>query len=328
MSSGDWARGPVTAVVARELRTWSRDLLRFHYLVFALCYALVFCLLPLAVGASIFLPWTGLVFALWVAAISANQYAEDGTELWGKLMIPGSACHDVRGRQLAWLLVTAPTTLVLTIAMVVFTGEYGLWPWLATMLPALLVGGAGVTVLVSVLRPVPMTEPRLRGGNLLENGTDFAQVLMVESSAPELLLYLRTGVSPQRKRPAPAWKPQKSSLPKPEPHLEKLGLHLAPNGQRVYVVASLVLCWVPLAAQGIVPALMLACLERAQSIRRRVEMPSTKCRWARKKTMIIGSVVSTLPASTISHRCSPAWPNWSERALRPRGSVYNAGSRR
>ncbi|KFU76674.1 ABC-2 type transport system permease protein [Amycolatopsis lurida] len=303
MSSGDWARGPVTAVVARELRTWSRDLLRFHYLVFALCYALVFCLLPLAVGASIFLPWTGLVFALWVAAISANLYGEDGTELWGKLMVAGAARHDVRGRQLAWLLVTAPATLVLTIAMVVFTGEYSLWPWLATVLPALLGGGAGVTVLVSVLRPVPMTDPRLRGGNLLESGTDFAQVLMVlilsaataapayfaarlgplwagpvvglaggillawllgrwaaaklESSAPELLLYLRTGVSPRRKRPAPAWKPQRSSLPKPEPHLEKLGLHLAPNGQRVYVVASLVLCWVPLAAQGIVPALML-----------------------------------------------------------------------
>ncbi|WP_410648846.1 hypothetical protein [Amycolatopsis sp. cmx-4-54] len=148
-----------------------------------------------------------------------------------------------------------------------------------------------------------MTDPQLRGGNLLENGTDFVQVLMVlilsaataapayfaarlgpvwagpvvglaggtslawvlgrwaaaklESSAPELLLYLRTGVSPRRKRPAPAWKPQTSSLPKPGQHLEKLGLHLAPNGQRVYVVASLVLCWVPLAAQGIVPALML-----------------------------------------------------------------------
>ncbi|WP_410664948.1 hypothetical protein [Amycolatopsis sp. lyj-84] len=143
VSSGGWASGPVTAVVARELRTWSRDLLRFHYLVFALCYALVFCLLPLAVGASIFLPWTGLVFVLWVAAISANLYGEDGTELWGKLMIPGSARHDVRGRQLAWLLVTAPAALTLTIAMVVFTGEYGLGHWLATLLPALLGGGAG-----------------------------------------------------------------------------------------------------------------------------------------------------------------------------------------
>ncbi|MFI7635838.1 hypothetical protein [Nonomuraea sp. NPDC049400] len=303
VASGGWATGPVTAVAARELRTWSRDLLRFHYLVFALCYALAFCLLPLVIDAPIFLPWTGAVFALWVAAISANLYGEDGTELWGKMMVPGAARYDVRGRQLAWLLVTAPPTLVLTAAMVVFTGELGLWPWLAALVPALLGGGAGVTVLVSVLRPVPMTDPHRRGGNLLENGTDFAQVLLVliltaataapayfavrlgpvwagpvmglvggatlawllgrlaatrlESSAPELLLHLRTGVSPKRRRPAPALDLGRPHPPKPDLRLDKLGLDLAPMGRRAYVIASLTLCWVPLVAQGIVPALML-----------------------------------------------------------------------
>ncbi|GGP88735.1 transporter [Streptosporangium pseudovulgare] len=303
VASGAWAKGPMTAVAARELRTWSRDLLRFHYLVFALCYALAFCLLPLAIDAPIFLPWTGAVFALWVAAISANLYGEDGTELWGKMMIPDAARHDVRGRQLAWLLVTAPPTLVLTAAMVVFTGEFDLWPWLAALVPALLGGGAGVTVLVSVLRPVPLADPHRRGGNLLENGTDFAQVLLVliltaataapayfavrlgpvwagpvtglvggaamawllgrlaatrlESSAPELLLHLRTGVSPKRRRPAPALDRGRPHLPKPDLGLEKLGLDLAPTGRRAYVIASLTLCWVPLVAQGIVPALML-----------------------------------------------------------------------
>ncbi|MFI6450807.1 hypothetical protein ACIBF6_04580 [Streptosporangium amethystogenes] len=303
VASGGWAKGPMTAVAARELRTWSRDLLRFHYLVFALCYALVFCLLPLAIDAPIFLPWTGVFFALWVAAISANFYGEDGTELWGKMMIPGAARHDVRGRQLAWLLVTAPPTLVLTTAMVVLTGEYGLWPWLAALVPALLGGGAGVTVLVSVLRPVPMTDPHRRGGNLLENGTDFTQVLLVliltaatavpaycavrlgpvwagpvvglaggvalawllgrlaatrlESSSPELLLYLRTGVSPKRRRPGQALDLGQPYLSSSDLGLEKLGLDLAPTGRRAYVIASLTLCWVPLVAQGIVPALML-----------------------------------------------------------------------
>ncbi|SFI27987.1 ABC-2 type transport system permease protein [Streptosporangium canum] len=200
----------MTAVAARELRTWSRDLMRLHYL----CYALVFCLLPLAIGAPVFLPWTGLVFALWTAAISANLYGEDGTELWGKMMIPGAARHDIRGRQLAWLLITAPPTVALTLIMLALTGQYDLWPWLAALVPALLGGGAGVTVLVSVLRPVPMTDPHRRGGNLLENGTDFAQVLLV------LVLTAATA--------APA-----------------------------YFAVSLTLCWVPLVAQGIVPALML-----------------------------------------------------------------------
>ncbi|MEU0484253.1 hypothetical protein ABZ260_34350 [Streptosporangium sp. NPDC006013] len=306
-ASGGWARGPVTAVAARELRTWSRDLLRFHYLCFALCYALVFCLLPLAVGAPVFLPWSGLVFALWTAAISANLYGEDGTELWGKMMIPGAARHDIHGRQLAWLMVTAPPTIVLTLAALALTGQYDLWPWLAALVPALLGGGAGVTVLVSVLRPVPMIDPHRRGGNLLENGTDFTQVLLVliltaataapayfavwlgpawagaavglisgavlawllghlaaarlRSSAPELLLHLRTGVPPKRTRPArrplPALEPGRPHLPKPDLGLERLGLDLAPAGRRTYVIVSLTLCWVPLAAQGIVPALML-----------------------------------------------------------------------
>ncbi|WP_433413756.1 hypothetical protein ACQP1V_32070 [Microtetraspora malaysiensis] len=301
VASSGWVKGPTTAVAARELRTWSRDLSRFHYLVFALCYAMVFCLLPLAIDAPIFLPWTGAVFALWVAAISANLYGEDGTELWAKMMVPGAERHDVRGRQLAWLLVTAPPTLVLTTAMVILTGEYGLWPWLAALVPALLGGGAGVIVLVSVLRPSPMTDPHRRGGNL--HGTDFAQVLLVliltattaapayfavrlgpvwagpvvgltggialawalgrfaatrlESSAPELLLQLRTGVSPKRRRPAPALDLERLHLSKPGLGLDKLGLDLAPAGRRAYVIASLTLCWVPLAAQGIVPALML-----------------------------------------------------------------------
>lgn len=304
-ASGGWATGPMTAVAARELRTWSRDLLRFHYLCFALCYALVFCLLPLAIGAPVFLPWTGLVFALWTAAISANLYGEDGTELWGKMMIPGAARHDIRGRQLAWLLITAPPTVALTLTMLALTGRHDLWPWLAALVPALLGGGAGVTVLVSVLRPVPMTDPHRRGGNLLENGTDFAQVLLVlvltaataapayfavrlapawagpavglisgavsawllgrlaaarlESSAPELLHHLRTGLPPKRTRPRPlpALEPGRPHLPKPDLGLERLGLDLAPTGWRAYVIVSLTLCWVPLVAQGIVPALML-----------------------------------------------------------------------
>ncbi|MFI7054841.1 hypothetical protein ACWDOR_27800 [Streptosporangium canum] len=305
-TSSGWATGPMTAVAARELRTWSRDLLRFHYLCFALCYALVFCLLPLAIGAPVFLPWTGLVFTLWTAAISANLYGEDGTELWGKMMIPGAARHDIRGRQLAWLLITAPPTIALTLTMLALTGQYDLWPWLAALVPALLGGGAGVTVLVSVLRPVPMTDPHRRGGNLLENGTDFAQVLLVlvltaataapayfavrlapawagpavglisgavfvwllgrlaaarlESSAPELLHHLRTGLPPKRTRtrPLPALELGGPHLPKPGLGLERLGLDLAPTGRRAYVIVSLTLCWVPLVAQGIVPALMLA----------------------------------------------------------------------
>ncbi|WP_327092578.1 hypothetical protein OIE66_18685 [Nonomuraea sp. NBC_01738] len=199
-TADQWARGPVTAVAARELRTYTRDLRRFHFVCFALGYALVFCLLPLAVGAPVFLPWTGLLFAVWMSAISANLYGDDGTELWGKIMIPGALRHDVRGRQLGWLLVAAPPTVLLTVVPAVVSGQGGQWPWLVALVPAVLGGGAGVNVLVSVLRPVPLPDPHRRGGNLLDNGADFTQVLLMliltALTAAPALLAVRLG---------PAW---------------------------------------------------------------------------------------------------------------------------
>ncbi|MGW5259864.1 hypothetical protein ACWEQG_02755 [Microbispora sp. NPDC004025] len=301
-----WVRGPVTAVAARELRTYTRDLQRFHFVCFALAYALVFCLLPLVAGATVFLPWTGLLFAVWTAAISANLYGDDGTELWGKMMIPGAIRRDVRGRQLGWFLVAAPPTVVLTVGLVVVSGHHEAWPWLAALIPAVLGGGAGITVLVSVLRPVPLGDPHRRGGNLLDNGTDFAQVLLMliltaagaapaflaawqgpiwagpvvgvaggaamawllgriaaarlRSTAPDLLLRFRSGTQPARRRPTIALTrpPGLPYRPQPDLGLRRLGLDLAPAGRRAYVIASLTLCWVPLVAQGVVPAIMLS----------------------------------------------------------------------
>ncbi|MBO2463901.1 hypothetical protein [Actinomadura violacea] len=81
--------------------------------------------------------------------------------------------------------------------------------------------------------------------------------IRLESSAPELLLQLRTGHSPKRRQPAQAPDLTRPSLPKPSLGLAALGLDHAPTGRRVYVIASLTQCWGPLAAQGIVPAPML-----------------------------------------------------------------------
>ncbi|MFC7533511.1 hypothetical protein [Actinoplanes sp. GCM10030250] len=295
-SSGFVSRGGVRAVVARDLRTASRDLMRFHYLVFALVYALAFCLLPLLAGLPIFVPFIGVAFGIWAAAVSANLYGEDGTVIWQTVLIPGAARKDVRGRQLAWLLLTAPVVVVLSVVPTLLSGQGSwAWPWLAALVPALLGGGAGVIVLISVLRPVPMTDPHKRSGNLLENGTDFTQVML-------MLVLVGVAVAPAclTVRYGPAWAGpvaglvtgvglawllgdvaakrleaygpdllagMRATTSRPQQFggsvdlrgsvdLGDLGIGGVSSRRRAVVIACFTLCWVPMVAQGVVPAIL------------------------------------------------------------------------
>ncbi|GGS68713.1 hypothetical protein GCM10010156_29560 [Planobispora rosea] len=162
----------VRAVAAKELRTWSRDLIRVHLLSFAFFYAVVFTLLPVAIGWWGMVPFVGLIAVLMGAGVSANLYATDGTALWLTLMTPGAERADVRGRQLAWLLAVGPATALLSVAGAAASGETWAWPWVAGLFPAVLGGAAGLVVLVAVTAPVPATDPHRRGGDPLSSGAD------------------------------------------------------------------------------------------------------------------------------------------------------------
>lgn len=151
------------AVLGRELRTWSRDPVRSHQLTFALAYGVFFAALPLLTGWEQMLPWSGPVFVLMAAMLSANVYGVDGTALWLLLLTPGG--DDVRGRQLAWLLFVTPAALALTVGFTVLVG--GPWPLLLAVLSALLGGCAGLVPLVSVYALVPGVDPHRRSGNPL-----------------------------------------------------------------------------------------------------------------------------------------------------------------
>ncbi|WP_330467815.1 hypothetical protein [Micromonospora zamorensis] len=295
--------GGVRAVVGRELRTASRDLMRFHYLVFSLVYALAFCLLPLLVDLPIFVPFIGVAFGIWAAAISANLYGEDGTVIWQTVLTPGAARKDVRGRQLAWLLLTAPAVVVLSVVPTVLSGQTWAWPWLAALVPALIGGGAGVIVLISVLRPVPMTDPHKRSGNLLENGTDFTQVLLMlvlvaataapayltvrygpdwagagvglvtgillawllgdlaakhlEATGPDLLATMRASTSRKSNLSGDVdWDQITASLGGVDLGESRLGIDKASPARRAVIYVCFTVCWVPLVAQGVVPAFL------------------------------------------------------------------------
>lgn len=165
------------AVMARELRSWSRDLLRVHNLCLALFYGLIFCALPLVLGSTALLPWTGALVTTMAAAASANLYGYDGSALWLTLLTPGAARADVRGRQLAWLLTVAPVTLLLSIALTAASGQARVWPWVLAVVPALLGGAAGLVPLISVVALVPGPDPRRRGGNPLSFGDNESALL-------------------------------------------------------------------------------------------------------------------------------------------------------
>lgn len=162
------AGGAVGAVVAKELRTWSRDLLRNHQLAFAFAYGVWFAASPLILGWDGMLPYAGPVFIVMAAAMAANLYGSDGTALWLTMMTPGAS--DVRGRQVAWLVAQGGIAVVLSVVCTAIAG--GPWPLIMALLPALLGGAAGLVPLVSVYALVPATDPHRRSGNPLRTSED------------------------------------------------------------------------------------------------------------------------------------------------------------
>ncbi|MEO3788794.1 hypothetical protein ABGB14_01190 [Nonomuraea sp. B10E15] len=157
-----------TAVVAKELRTWSRDLVRNHQLTFALAYGLFFAGAPLVLGWAGLLPWAGPMFIVMAAAMTSNLYGTDGTALWLSLMTPGAS--DVRGRQRAWLVIVGPVAVVLGVALALVVE--GTMPLILAATVALLGGAAGLVPLISVFALVPGTDPQKRGGNPLRTSED------------------------------------------------------------------------------------------------------------------------------------------------------------
>lgn len=157
---------------AKELRVWGRDLVRIQLLATALSFAVVMPLLLVTIDVWVMVPFTGLIAIVMGAATSANLYGSDGTALWLTLMTPRAERADVRGRQLAWLVIVGPAALVLSLVGTLVSGLTWVWPWVLGLLPALLGGGAGVVVLLAVTSLVPGTDPHKRGGNPLSTGAD------------------------------------------------------------------------------------------------------------------------------------------------------------
>lgn len=160
---------PLGATVSKELRGWWRDPRRGVEVRSAL-WAAFFLTLALWWVEPASLPFAGVLVLLLGSMPSVNAYAMDGTALWRTLLVPGGERVDVRGRQLAWLLVFAPAAVLPTVLGLVLVADTWQLPWVLALLPAMLGGAAGLIPWLSVVALAPETDAHKRGGNPAENG--------------------------------------------------------------------------------------------------------------------------------------------------------------
>ncbi|MBB4689371.1 hypothetical protein [Amycolatopsis jiangsuensis] len=161
---------PVGAVARKELHTWWRDARRRVALLSTVLIGVVITIAPtLSGGKSFLLPYFGVAMVFFACLQAGNLYGMDGSALWHTLVVPGAERADVRGRQLAWLVLVAPLALVLTAVLPGALGHAGAYPWLFGLLPALLGAGAGMLMLQSVFLAFPLPDQR-RGGSPWSSG--------------------------------------------------------------------------------------------------------------------------------------------------------------
>ncbi|SCL73616.1 hypothetical protein [Micromonospora peucetia] len=151
----------VSAVVSRELVTWSRDPARGMELRSAWLTPLLMALIIAVTDWSWALPLVGPAAAVFGAMVAVNTYALDGTALWQLLTTPGALQADVRGRMAAWFLLFGVPSIVLAAV---------LWAVTRSPLGVVAISGAiaaaavacAVAPLIALLMPAVGTDARDR----------------------------------------------------------------------------------------------------------------------------------------------------------------------
>ncbi|MFD6161830.1 hypothetical protein ACFWF7_35325 [Nocardia sp. NPDC060256] len=150
-------RGPVGAVLIKELRTWSRDSRRRAALLPVLVVGILMPVFPAFQGSGTgAVPFAGVTAASFAALAGANLYGYDGTAVWQTLVTPGAVRADVRGRLLALLIVLGLPTVLLALILPGALGRWSLYPWVLSLYAAALGVGVGAAVLMSALAPYPI----------------------------------------------------------------------------------------------------------------------------------------------------------------------------
>lgn len=190
------------AVIGKELRQWWRDPWRGLELRASLWAALFIGLLTWPSDLySFFTPFAGVIAAFIMALATANMYGHDGTALWLTVVGQGrdTLRADVRGRQVAILLLIAPAATLMSVAFILATGSHWAWPLVITGMAVFFGVGSGLSLLLSVVALSPGVDPQKRvdandsGDNQVQVWV--ALVALPVLSAPAVLAAVFLGLS-------------------------------------------------------------------------------------------------------------------------------------
>lgn len=147
---------PVGAALGKELRLYSRQVLRSLLLLISFLVGVLVCVLPTLNGDKRLLPFAGVLFTVIAAACFTNQFGDDGSAFWLVLTVPGAARAEIRARILAWLLVVAPLGLVLGLVLTALSGQGWAWPWMLAGQIGMTVGAFGLMLWISARNPLAL----------------------------------------------------------------------------------------------------------------------------------------------------------------------------
>ncbi len=191
---------PLGAVVGKELRQWWRDPWRGLELRSSLYAGLFIGLLGLISHLPQIAPFSGVFAVVIMGMSSSNLYGHDGTALWLSVVGQGrdTVRAEIRGRQIAIALLIVPLATLMSVVMVVATGEYWAAPYVLTGLVVAVGVTNGLAVLLSVVAVTPGVDPHQRvdandtGDNQLQVWLTLLGLPVL--SAPTIAVTVWTGV--------------------------------------------------------------------------------------------------------------------------------------
>ncbi|SDY83095.1 ABC-2 type transport system permease protein [Amycolatopsis xylanica] len=184
---------PLGAVVGKELRSWWRDARRRTTMFSAMLVGPVIMIGPSLYdgSAATFASGAGVCLAFYVPLYTGNLYGFDGSGFWHTLLTPGAIRADVRGRQLAWLLIVGSVGLACCLVLPAATGHPSTYPLVLSLFAVLVLAGAGSVALQSAMAPYPLPDQR-KTSNPFATGGNAGCAKILPLLGMELLAALTT----------------------------------------------------------------------------------------------------------------------------------------